>query len=87
MKEKIDKMLEVEIIEHVAELEWISPMVVQDKVTGGIRIWVDMRKLNDDCLHCPFPIPFIDEVLENVGGREAYSFIDGFLGYNQIKIA
>jgi hypothetical protein len=27
------------------------------------------------------------EVLENVGGQEAYSFTDGFSGYHQIRIA
>lgn len=30
---------------------------------------------------------FIDEVLENVRGQEAYSFTDGFLGCHQIKIS
>ncbi len=35
----------------------------------------------------PFPTPFIDEVLDNVGGQEVYSFIDGFSGYHQIRIA
>ena len=30
--------------------------------------------------------PFTDEVLENVGGQEAYSFMDGFSTYHQIKI-
>jgi hypothetical protein len=62
-------------------------MVVQDKKQGGIRICVDLRKLNDACLHDPFHTPFTDEVLENVGGHEAYSFTDGFSGYHQIKIA
>jgi hypothetical protein len=62
-------------------------MVVQEKNQGGIRIYVDMRKMNDACLHDPFPTPFIDEVLENVGGQEAYSFTYGFSGYHQIKIA
>jgi hypothetical protein len=38
-------------------------------------------------LHDPFPTPFIDEVLDNVGGQEVYSFTDGFLGYHQIMIA
>jgi hypothetical protein len=38
-------------------------------------------------LHDLFPTPFTDEVLENLGGREAYSFTDGFSGYHQIKIA
>ena len=47
---------------------------------------MDLRKLNDGYVHDPFPTPFIDEVLENVGGQEAYSFTDGFSGYHQIKI-
>jgi hypothetical protein len=45
-------------------------MVVQDKKTGGIKICMDLRKLNDACLHDPFPTPFTDEVLENVGGKK-----------------
>jgi hypothetical protein len=48
---------------------------------------VDLRKLNDSFLHDPFPTPFTDEVLEDVGGEEAYSFTNGFSGYHQIKIA
>jgi hypothetical protein len=46
-----------------------------------------LRKLNDACLHDPFPTPFTDEVLENVGGHKVYSFTDGFSCYHQIKIA
>jgi len=44
-------------------------------------------KLNDACIHDPFLTPFTDEVLDNVGGKEAYSFTDGFSRYHQIKIA
>jgi hypothetical protein len=80
-------MLEASIIELVEESKWISLMVVQDNKQGGIGICVDLRKLNDACLHDPFPTPFTDEVLENVGAHEAYSFIDGFSSYHQIKIA
>jgi hypothetical protein len=79
VKDEIDRMLEVDIIEPVEESEWISLMVVQDKKQGrGIRICIDLRKLNDAFLHDPFPTPFMDEVLENVGGHESYSFTDGF---------
>jgi hypothetical protein len=31
-------------------------MVVQEKKQGGIRICVDLRKLNDSCLYDPFPL-------------------------------
>jgi hypothetical protein len=87
VKVEIDRMLEVGIIEPVEESEWIIPMVVQEKNQGCIRICVDLRKSNDACLHDHFPTPFINEVLENVGGQEAYSFIDGFSSYHEIKIA
>jgi hypothetical protein len=80
-------MLETRIIEPVEESEWISPMLVKEKKQRGIRICVDLRKLNDACLHHSFPTPFTDEVLENVGGHKAYPFTDGFSGYHQIKIA
>jgi hypothetical protein len=80
VKAKIDRMLEAGIIEPVEESEWIIPMVVQEKEQGGIRICVDMIKLNDSFLHDSFPTPFTDEVLENVEGHEAYSFTDGFSG-------
>jgi hypothetical protein len=48
---------------------------------------VDLIKLNDSCLHDPFPTPFTDEVLDNMGGQEVYSFTDGFSGYHQIFIS
>jgi hypothetical protein len=87
VKEEINKMLEVGVIEHVEEIEWISPMVVHEKKKGGIKISVDLRKLNDSFIHDPFPTPFTNEFLENVGGQEAYSFTDGFSEYHQIWIA
>jgi hypothetical protein len=60
VKCEIDRMLDAGIIELVKESEWINPMVVQYKKTGGIRIYVDLRNLNDVFLHDPFPTPFTD---------------------------
>jgi len=63
-------------------------MVVQEKKQKDeIRICVDLRNLNDACVHDPFLTPFTDEVLDNIGGQEAYSFTGGFSGHHQIKIA
>jgi DNA gyrase/topoisomerase IV subunit A len=61
LKKQINKMLE--------ESEWIGPMVVQEKKKGGINIFIYLRKLNDSCLHYPFPTSFTDKVLENLGGQ------------------
>ena len=45
-------------------------MVVQDKKTREIGIYVDLKNMNDAYLHDAFPTPFTDEVLDNVGGQE-----------------
>jgi hypothetical protein len=82
VKIELDRMMEAGIIEPVEESKWINPMVVQDKKTREIKICVDLRKLNDACLHDPFPTPFTNEVLDNVGGQEVYSLTDGFSGYH-----
>ena len=34
-----------------------------------------------------FSLPFMDQILERVAGHEFYCFLDGYSGYNQIKIA
>ena len=61
-------MFVVSIIEPVEESDWVSPMVVQEKKQKEeIRIFIDLIKLNDACIHDPFPTPFTDEVLDNVG--------------------
>ena len=35
----------------------------------------------------PFPLPYMDTILDDVAGYEMYSFLDGFSGYNQIRMA
>ena len=59
-------MLDAVIIEPIEESEWISHMVVQDKKTCEVRNCIDLRKLNDACVHDPFPTTFTDEVLEGI---------------------
>ena len=79
--------MEVGIIEPVEESEWIIPIVIQEKkATGEVRIYIDLIKISDACLHDPFPTPFMDEVLEIIAGKEMFSFTDGFQGYYQVQI-
>ena len=83
----MDRILDAGIIELVEESEWIISIVVKyKKTTDEVWICVNIRKLNYACLHDPFSTPFIDEVLESVGGQDIYSFMDGFSRYHQIRI-
>ena len=87
VKVELDHMLDTRIIEPVEDSEWIIPIVIQDKkTTSEVRICVDLRKLNNACLHDPFPTLFTNELIENDGGQEMYSFTNGFSCYHQVRI-
>jgi len=45
---------------------------------------MDYKSMNSSCVHDLFPTPFSDEVLDQVEGKESYSFTDKFLGYDQV---
>jgi hypothetical protein len=44
------------------------------------------RDLNKACPKDNFPTPFIDQIIHECAGCEAFSFMDGILGYSQIQI-
>ncbi|GKE09302.1 reverse transcriptase domain-containing protein [Tanacetum coccineum] len=44
------------------------------------------RKLNDVTRKDHFPLPFMDQMLERLAGKEYSYFLDGFSGYFQIPI-
>ena len=87
VKEEIDKLLQVGFIKPVHKVTWLSPIVIVPKKNGKIRVCVDYRKLNAATLTDPFPLPYCDTLLDAVAGHEMYSFLDGFSGYNQIRMA
>ncbi|OAE24162.1 hypothetical protein AXG93_2752s1770 [Marchantia polymorpha subsp. ruderalis] len=87
VKEEIDKLKEAGFIYEVENSEWVSPIVIVKKKNGKLRVCVDYKKLNAVTKKDYYPLPFIDEILEEVAGHEWYSFGDGYSGYNQIQIA
>ena len=48
---------------------------------------VDFRDSNKACPKDDFPFPHIDVLVDNTTGSVLMFFIDGFSGYNQIKMA
>ena len=56
------------------------------KNDGKVRMCVDFRDLNKACPKDDFPLPHIDVLMDNTTGSTLMSFMDGFLGYNQIKM-
>ena len=48
---------------------------------------VDYRDLNRASPKDDFPLPHIDVLVDNTAQHKVFSFMDGFSGYNQIKMA
>ena len=87
VKEELQKLLDVGFIYPISDSQWVSPLVIVPKNNGKWRICVDYRELNKATQKEHFPLPFIDQVLDNLAGKKFFSFLDGFGGYNQIQIA
>ncbi|KAL3691906.1 hypothetical protein R1sor_005557 [Riccia sorocarpa] len=87
VKKEIKKLKEADFIYLVKEYDWLSPIVIVPKKNGKLRVCVDYRKLNEFTVKDPYPIPFIDDILDKVAGRETYNFMDGYSGYNQVEIS
>ncbi|XP_058068594.1 uncharacterized protein LOC131217661 [Magnolia sinica] len=47
---------------------------------------IDFRDLNKARPKDDFPLPHIDTLVDNTAGHKIFSFMDGFSGYNQIKM-
>ena len=54
---------------------------------GNVRMCVDFKDLNKSCSKDDFLLPHIDVLLYNIASSGLMSFMDGFFGYNQIKMA
>ncbi|RDY09915.1 hypothetical protein CR513_05645, partial [Mucuna pruriens] len=57
------------------------------KKDGKVRMCVDYRNLNRASPKDNFPLPYIDLLVDNTAQHSCYSFMDGFSGYNQIRMA
>ncbi|MCO5601209.1 hypothetical protein L7F22_055328 [Adiantum nelumboides] len=86
IKEEIDKLKEAEFIYEIEHTDWVSPIVVVPKKNGKLRVCVNLKKVNAATIRDNYSLPIADHVLERVAGREAYNFLDGFSGYNQLAI-
>lgn len=48
---------------------------------------MDYREFNAATKKDHFPLPFIDQVLDNLARKKYFSFLDGFSRYNYVYIA
>ena len=87
IKKEIEKLLKAKFIKPIQHPSWLANIVPVKKKNGQIRCCVDFRDLNKACPKDDFPLPGVDRMVDATATHERFSFMDGFSGYNQIRMA
>lgn len=85
VKKEIEKCLKEKFIAPIDYSPWMSDVVPSQQPNGEVIVCTNFRDINKIYLKDNFHLPNIDMTTDSVVIYEI-SFIDGFLGYNQIKI-
>ncbi|GKV39925.1 hypothetical protein SLEP1_g47619 [Rubroshorea leprosula] len=86
IKEEVKKLLDVGFIEVAMYPQWVANIVPVPKKDGKVRMCVDYRDLNKTSPKDDFPLPYIQLLDDNAAKSVKFSFVDGYSGYNQIKM-
>jgi len=86
IREEVKRQFDAGFLQEVKYSDWVANIVPVPKKDGKVRMCVDYRDLNKASPKDNFPLPHIDTLVDNTAGYSLFSFMDGFSGYNQIKM-
>ena len=66
--------------------EWCSPVTLQPKPDGKVRLCVDFRKINALSTTDSYPLPRVDDSVDQVGNARYITKIDLMKGYWQVPL-
>lgn len=89
IKRQVEKLIKNDLIEASCA-SYNSPIIlVPKRGTGPEKKWrmcIDYRALNKNIIADKFPLPRIDDILDNLGKAKYFSVVDLFSGFHQVPL-
>ncbi|KAG7588696.1 Zinc finger CCHC-type [Arabidopsis suecica] len=85
LKKQLEELLDKGFI-RPSSSPWGAPVLFVKKKDGSFRLCIDYRGLNRVTVKNKYPLPRIDELLDQLRGAKWFSKIDLASGYHQIPI-
>ena len=91
MARQVQKLLDDDIIEP-SQSEYNSPLLLVPKKSlphdteKRWRLVIDYRRVNDKLVADKFPLPRIDDILDNLGKAKYFSCLDLVSGFHQVPL-